>query len=135
MRRKRIGQERLRDGKYSSVSEPYTSEATDSSLVRGRKARADAKASADKALNDDDALRFAVRDITPKWAEQKLRASKHKAHQSELSGRKCELRLKTWKEGRERGEYGPAQRIGKEKAPDGLSDMREWMGEAAALTR
>ncbi len=75
---KRLGQERLRDRKYAPVSEPDASEATENSGIRRRKANADAKAPADKALDDDDALLLAVRDIAPKWAKQELRACKNK---------------------------------------------------------
>ncbi len=69
---KRFGQERLCDWKYPPVSEPYAGEAGKSSGIGRRKAGTNAKAAAEKALEDNDALLFAVRDVAPKWAKQEL---------------------------------------------------------------
>ena len=115
--RKRIRQERLRNGKYSTIGETDTGEASENSGVRGRKADSDAETAANEAFSNDNTLLFAMRDEAPKWAKQELRARESKTHQSQLGRRKCKDRLKTREKGWKRGENGPAQRIGEEKAP------------------
>ena len=67
--RKRIRQERLCNGKYSTIGETDTGEACENSGVRGRKADSDAETAANEAFSNDNTLLFAMRDEAPKWAE------------------------------------------------------------------